>query len=79
MKKEKYPFIVDLTLNDVAAKATPWAWFPAEEAITPLFFSSSVKLTNLLYAPLNLKAPVFCLFSHFKYTLYLLLGQFYLF
>ena len=35
--------IIDLIPFLVAAKATPWAWLPAEQAITPFSFSSSFK------------------------------------
>ena len=30
-----------------AAKATPWAWLPAEQAITPRAFSSSLRVAIL--------------------------------
>ena len=33
--------MVDLVSRRVAACATPWAWFPAEEATTPLLLSES--------------------------------------
>jgi hypothetical protein len=39
----------------LAASATPCAWLPAEEQITPLARCSSVKSAILLYAPRSLK------------------------
>src|SRR5579871_6874844 len=49
-----------------AANATAWAWFPAEMAITPRFFSSSVRLAILFRAPRGLNEPVRWKSSHFK-------------
>ena len=51
-----------------AAKATPWAWLPAEEATTALSSPRSSSAPILLAAPRILKEPVFCLFSHFIQT-----------
>ena len=48
-----------------AAKATPWAWLPAEEATTGPLSPRSMRAPILFAAPLILKEPVFCLFSHF--------------
>lgn len=39
----------------IAARATPWAWLPAEEQMTPFCRCSGVRLAILLYAPLSLK------------------------
>ena len=38
----------------LAARATPWAWFPADDAITPLALCSGLNDAILLYAPLSL-------------------------
>ena len=50
------------------ANATPCAWFPAEAATTPCFFSSSDNDFILKYAPRILNEPVFCRNSAFRYT-----------
>ena len=57
--------MVALTPDNKEAYATPCAWFPAEEQITPLDFSTSFNDIILFNAPLNLYAPVNCKFSHF--------------
>ena len=46
--------IVALIFNLLADNATPCAWFPALDAITPLESSSLVSLDMRLNAPLNL-------------------------
>ena len=46
--------------NAFAASATPCAWLPAEDAMTPQARSSGVRLAILIYAPRTLKEPVFC-------------------
>jgi hypothetical protein len=38
-----------------AAKATPCAWFPADEQMTPLSNCSRGSFAIMLYAPRNLK------------------------
>ena len=38
----------------LADSATPWAWFPADEHMTPLSSCSFVSLAIMLYAPLSL-------------------------
>jgi hypothetical protein len=58
--------IMELTPLFVAARATPWAWLPAEQAMTPRFFSSSESIDILYPEPRSLKEPVFCKFSGFK-------------
>ena len=47
----------------VAERATPCAWLPAEQAITPFAASSGESLRILLKAPRILNEPVFCRFS----------------
>ena len=37
-----------------AERATPWAWFPAEEQMTPLSNCSGESFAIILYAPRNL-------------------------
>ena len=54
--------MVALTPANKEAYATPCAWFPAEEQITPLDFSTSFNDIILFNAPLNLYAPVNCKF-----------------
>lgn len=49
-----------------AAQATPWAWFPAEEATTGPRLPLSMSEAILLLAPRILKEPVFCRFSHLR-------------
>ncbi len=46
-----------------ADRAMPWAWFPAEQAMTPFSASSGVRDRILLKAPRSLKEPVSCKFS----------------
>ena len=41
------------------ADATPWAWLPADAAITPFFFRSADRLFIFEIAPRTLKDPVF--------------------
>ena len=60
--------IVALMPRRFAASATPCAWLPADAAITPRAFSSSVNFAILLYAPRTLKEPVICKFSGLIYT-----------
>ena len=50
----------------LAASATPCAWLPADDAITPQARSSSLRLAILIYAPRTLNEPVFCKSSVFK-------------
>ena len=45
-------------MEDVVAGGTPWAWLPAEAAITPFFLSESPNWSRRLKAPLTLKEPV---------------------
>ena len=47
--------IVPLIFNLLQENETPWAWFPALEQTTPLFFSSLFSEKILLYEPLILK------------------------
>src|SRR6218665_2988717 len=49
-----------------AANAIPCAWFPDENATTPERRCSSSNFDSALKAPLNLKAPIRCKFSHLK-------------
>lgn len=46
--------ITPLTFMKLQEYATPCAWLPALAQTTPLAFSSSVNVVNLLYAPRNL-------------------------
>ena len=57
------------TPKDDAAQATPWAWFPAEEATTGQRSPRSIMAESLFVAPRILNEPVFCRFSHLRYTL----------
>src|SRR5512136_222147 len=51
-----------------AATATPWAWLPADAAITPPVridpFCDKIRFA----APLTLKEPAFCMASILRYT-----------
>jgi hypothetical protein len=47
-------------------QATPWAWLPADIAITPTRAWSGVRFFNLLSAPRSLNEPVYCRFSSFS-------------
>ena len=58
--------MVVLMPSILPASATACAWLPEENAITPFGFFSC---ESALYAPRNLKAPMFCRFSHLKNTL----------
>ena len=60
--------IVDWIFNCLDAYATPLPWLPVDTAITPFFFCSLFNDSNLLVAPRNLKEPVICNDSNFKYT-----------
>jgi len=51
-----------------AARATPWAWLPAEAATTPRARSSSDSLAIRVYAPRTLNEPARWRFSHFRYA-----------
>ena len=42
----------------LAASATPWAWLPADEQMTPRCFSSSERNVNLFRGPRILYEPV---------------------
>ena len=57
----------DLMPFFVAASATPCAWLPAEQAITPFAFSSAESWEILYAEPRTLKEPVICKFSGFRY------------
>ncbi|CFW44906.1 Uncharacterised protein [Bordetella pertussis] len=46
--------------------ATPWAWLPADTAITPAARSASVRLSIRLRAPRSLNEAVNCRFSNFS-------------
>src|SRR6185437_8315944 len=49
-----------------AAYATPWAWLPAEAAITPWLACLSVNLLTFTNAPRTLNEPVTCWHSSFR-------------
>src|SRR5437588_2580581 len=51
-----------------AATATPWAWLPADAAITPLARVSSDRGSTRLRAPRILYEPVRCRFSYLSQT-----------
>src|SRR5512137_608976 len=51
-----------------AARATPWAWFPADAATTPAGPILSLRERTWARAPLTLKEPPFCITSSFRYT-----------
>src|SRR4051812_23532988 len=59
---------VALMPSACAARATPWAWFPADAATTPRAFSSSERRDIRVYAPRTLKEPVRWRFSHLRKT-----------
>ena len=50
----------------LAANAVAMAWFPAENAVIPRRFSSSLRCMTTLIAPRGLKLPVFCSSSIFR-------------
>jgi hypothetical protein len=50
----------------LAARLRAVAWFPEEWVATPLLNSDSVNDREALNAPLALKAPPRCIFSHLK-------------
>src|SRR5690606_23903947 len=50
------------------ARATPWAWLPADAAMTPRAFSSAVSEWILVSAPRTLNDPARCRFSAFRKT-----------
>ena len=52
-----------------ADRATPWAWFPAEAAMTPRRSSSGERRAILLYAPRSLKEKTGCKSSRLSSTL----------
>jgi hypothetical protein len=53
-----------------AEYATPWAWFPALHATTPLHLSFGSKCAILLYAPRSLKLNTGCRSSRLSRTLH---------
>ena len=59
---------VDLQWAIRLPRATPWAWFPAEAAMIPLAFCSSLRVMMQLEAPRTLKDPVRWRFSSFRNT-----------
>src|SRR5215212_8865767 len=59
---------VALMPSACAARATPWAWLPADAATTPRAFSSSERRDIRVYAPRTLKDPVRWRFSHLRKT-----------
>ena len=52
-----------------AERATPWAWLPAEAAMTPRRSSSGERRAILLYAPRSLKEKTGCKSSRLSSTL----------
>ena len=51
-----------------AQKATPWAWLPADMAMTPACCCAGVRLRILTKAPRGLNEPVCCWVSSFSQT-----------
>ena len=54
--------------RSLAARATPWAWFPEEKATTPRRRWSSSSCRSAFIAPRILNDPARCRFSHFRRT-----------
>jgi hypothetical protein len=52
----------------LAASATPCAWLPAEEAITPRVREAGLRRAILLYAPRHLNEKIGCMSSRFSHT-----------
>src|SRR3979490_791880 len=60
--------MVACILRIFAAAATPWAWWPEENATTPPARELNGIDDNLLKAPRNLNDPVRCSISGFRKT-----------
>jgi len=60
--------MVAATPASAAATATPWAWLPAEAAITPRSRALVGKVRMRFSAPRILYDPVRCRFSYFSQT-----------